>query len=109
MIDILAEPELFRGYNPKVEVLNQAIELVHDLEPIEVAEAKAATYKYQHGDRCDMWAGQSVEFRKGACILYLHSYCRWTDSHLPGMACRLLWNESLTRLLPIAHVGRATL
>lgn len=50
------EPELFRGYNPK-KVFNQEVELIHDLEPIEVAEAEAAKFKYPHGDHCDIWAG----------------------------------------------------
>jgi fatty acid synthase subunit alpha len=66
------EPELFRGYNPNKKIFNQEVELIHDLEAIEVAEAEAAKFKYQHGDKCDIWAGESgqwfVKFKKGACI-----------------------------------------
>jgi fatty acid synthase subunit alpha len=43
------------------------------MEPIEVDEAEAAKYKHQHGEKCDIWAGESgqrfVKFKKGACIL----------------------------------------
>ena len=56
------EPELFRGGN-------QAVELIHDLEPI---EPQAARLKYQLGDHCDIWAvdsGQWLVTFKGACIL----------------------------------------
>jgi hypothetical protein len=34
------EPELFRGYNLNKKVFNQEVELIHNLEPIEVAEAE---------------------------------------------------------------------
>jgi hypothetical protein len=36
VFNLLAEPEQFHGYGPK-KVLNQEIELIHDLEPVEVA------------------------------------------------------------------------
>ncbi|KII85134.1 hypothetical protein PLICRDRAFT_45274 [Plicaturopsis crispa FD-325 SS-3] len=69
----LIEPELFRGYNPNKKVFNQEIELIHDLEPIEVAEAEAEKFKYEHGDKCDIWAGEGgqwfVKFKKGASIM----------------------------------------
>ena len=69
---VCPEPELFRGYNPEKKIFNQEVELIHDLEPIEVAEAEAEKFKYQHGDKCDIWAGESgqwfVKFKKGACI-----------------------------------------
>jgi hypothetical protein len=42
------------------------------LEPVEVDEAEAAKYKHQHGDKCDIWAGEGgqwfIKFKKGACI-----------------------------------------
>jgi fatty acid synthase subunit beta len=66
------EPELFRGYNPNKKVFNQEVELSHDLEPIEVAGAEAKKFKYEHGDKCDVWVGEDgqwfVKFKKGARI-----------------------------------------
>jgi fatty acid synthase subunit alpha len=67
-----AEPELFHGYNPNKKVFNQEIELIRDLEPIEVAKAEAEKFKYEHGDKCDVWTGEGgqwfVKFKKGARI-----------------------------------------
>lgn len=69
----LTEPELFRGYNPNKKVFNQEVELIHDLEAIEVAEAEAEKFKYEHGHKCDIWAGEGgqwfVKFKKGARVL----------------------------------------
>ena len=68
-----AEPELFKGYDPKKKIFNQEIELNHDLEPLEVSAVEAAKYKLLHGDKCDAWALDSgewmVKFRKGARVL----------------------------------------
>ena len=68
----MTEPELFRGYDPKKKVFNQEIELIHDLEPVEVAESEAQKFKLQHGDKCDIWAGEGgqwfAKLKKGACI-----------------------------------------
>ncbi|GLB40343.1 putative protein with domain of unknown function (DUF1729) [Lyophyllum shimeji] len=68
----LIEPELFRGYDPNKKVFNQEIELTHDLEPIEVAESEAQKFKLQHGEKCDIWAGESgqwfAKLKKGACV-----------------------------------------
>jgi len=68
----VTEPELFRGYDPKKKVFNQEIELIHDLEPVEVAESEAQKFKLQHGDKCDIWAGEGgqwfAKLKKGACI-----------------------------------------
>ncbi|KAG5638483.1 hypothetical protein H0H81_012415 [Sphagnurus paluster] len=68
----LIEPELFRGYDPNKKVFNQEIELIHDLEPIEVAESEAQKFKLQHGEKCDIWAGESgqwfAKLKKGACV-----------------------------------------
>lgn len=68
----MTEPELFRGYDPKKKVFHQEIELIHDLEPFEAAEAEAHKYKHEHGDKCDIWAGEGdqwfVKFKKGARI-----------------------------------------
>ena len=67
-----AEPELFRGYDPKKKVFNQEIELAHDLEPIEVAESEAQKFKLQHGDKCDIWLGEGgqwfVKFKRRARV-----------------------------------------
>ncbi|KAF8638240.1 hypothetical protein AX17_002262 [Amanita inopinata Kibby_2008] len=68
----LIEPELFRGYDPKKKVFNQEVELIHDLEPIEVAQPEAEKFKLQHGEKCDIWAGEGgqwfAKLKKGACI-----------------------------------------
>ncbi|KAF9485144.1 fatty acid synthetase alpha subunit [Pholiota conissans] len=68
----LIEPELFRGYDPNKKVFNQEVELIHDLEPIEVSESEAQKFKLQHGDKCDVWAGEGgqwfAKFKKGACV-----------------------------------------
>ncbi|KAK0450204.1 fatty acid synthase [Armillaria borealis] len=68
----LIEPELFRGYDPKKKVFNQEVELIHDLEALEVTEAEAMKFKLQHGDKCDIWAGESGQWffklKKGACV-----------------------------------------
>jgi hypothetical protein len=69
---LLSEPENFRGYDPKKKVFNQEVELTHDLEAIEVGQAEAEKFKYEHGDRCDIWAVSEeqwfVKFKKGARI-----------------------------------------
>ncbi|KAH7884386.1 hypothetical protein F5I97DRAFT_1968464 [Phlebopus sp. FC_14] len=68
----LIEPELFRGYDPKKKVFNQEIELIHDLEPIEVAQSEAEKFKYEHGEKCDIWNAEGdqwfVKFKKGARV-----------------------------------------
>ena len=72
LADLSAEPELFRGYDPKRKVFNQEIELTHDLEALEVSEDEATKFKNEHGDKCDAWAGEGgqwfVKFKKGARI-----------------------------------------
>ncbi|KAJ7227399.1 fatty acid synthase [Mycena pura] len=74
----LIEPELFRGYDPKQKVFNQEIELLHDLEPIEVSESEANKFKLQHGDKCDIWAGEGGQWyfklKKGALVLVPKSF-----------------------------------
>ncbi|KAI0749711.1 fatty acid synthase [Daedaleopsis nitida] len=68
----LIEPDLFRGYDPKKKVFNQEIELLHDLEPFEASQVDADKFKYEHGDKCDVWAGEGgqwfVKFKKGARV-----------------------------------------
>jgi fatty acid synthase subunit beta len=63
---------LFRGYNPNKKVVIQEVELIHDLEPIEVAEAEAEKFEYEHDDKCGFWAGEAgqwfVKFKKGARV-----------------------------------------
>ncbi|KAJ7917113.1 hypothetical protein B0H13DRAFT_2444648 [Mycena leptocephala] len=72
------EPELFRGYNPKKKAFNQEIKLIHDLEPIEVAESEAHKFKLQHGNKCDIWAGEGGQWffkpKKGALVLVPKSF-----------------------------------
>ncbi|KAA1467738.1 fatty acid synthase [Dentipellis sp. KUC8613] len=69
----LIEPELFRGYDPKHKIFHQEVELTHDLEPLEVSDAEAEKFKLEHGDKCDIWAGEGgqwlVKFKKGARVL----------------------------------------
>ena len=66
------EPELFRGYDPTKKVFNQEVELTHGLEAIKVSNSEAQRFKLQHGDKCDVWAGESgqwfAKFKKGACV-----------------------------------------
>lgn len=66
------EPELLDGYDPKKKTFNQEIELIHDLEPLEVAEEEAQRFKHEHGDKCDTWAGEGdqwfVKLKKGARV-----------------------------------------
>ncbi|KAG2133976.1 hypothetical protein BD769DRAFT_1716175 [Suillus cothurnatus] len=66
------EPELFCRYDPKKKVFNQEIELIHDLEPVEVAQSEAEKFKYEYGDKCNIWTGEGdqwfVKFKKGARI-----------------------------------------
>ncbi|KAI0649410.1 fatty acid synthase [Trametes meyenii] len=74
----LIEPELFRGYDPKKKIFNQEIEILHDFEPFEAAEADAEKFKHEHGDKCDIWAGEGgqwfVKFKKGARIFVPKSF-----------------------------------
>jgi fatty acid synthase subunit alpha, fungi type len=48
------------------------VELIHDLEPIKVSDSEAQKFKMQHGDKCDIWAGEGgqwfANFKKGACV-----------------------------------------
>jgi len=70
-----AEPELFRGYDPNKKIFSQEIELTHDLEPFEVTEAEAQKFKLQHGDKCDIWAGEGGQwFAKPKAGSYIHVY-----------------------------------
>ncbi|KAK7463431.1 fatty acid synthase alpha subunit Lsd1 [Stygiomarasmius scandens] len=74
----LIEPELFSGYDPNKKTFQQEIELTHDLEPIEVTESEAHKYKLQHGDKCDIWAGEGDQWffklKKGACVFVPKSF-----------------------------------
>jgi len=71
----IAEPELFRGYDPNKKIFSQEIELTHDLEPFEVTEAEAQKFKLQHGDKCDIWAGEGGQwFAKPKAGSYIHVY-----------------------------------
>ncbi|KAF7310893.1 Fatty acid synthase [Mycena chlorophos] len=74
----LIEPELFRDYDPHKKVVNQEIELLHDLEPVEVSESEAAKFKNHHGDKCDIWAGEGDQWffklKKGALVFVPKSF-----------------------------------
>ncbi|KAF7965824.1 hypothetical protein HWV62_41719, partial [Athelia sp. TMB] len=74
----LIEPELFRGYNPEKKVYYQEVELIHDLEAIEVDAAEAEKFKYEHGDKCDIWAGEGgqwfVKFKKGVRVIVTKAF-----------------------------------
>ena len=62
---------MFHGYSPN-RVFNQEVELIHNLKPIEVSDSKVQKFKLQHGDKCDIWAGEDgqwfAKFKKGACV-----------------------------------------
>jgi len=65
-------------YNPKKKVFNQEIKPIHELEPIEVAEVEAEDFKYEHDNRCHIWAGEGgqwfVKFKKGARVFQVQPY-----------------------------------
>ncbi|KAJ3916064.1 fatty acid synthase [Lentinula edodes] len=85
----LIEPELFRGYDPNKKIFNQEVELIHDLEPIEVTADEASKFKLQHGDKCDIWAGEGGQWffklKKGACVFVpkSFSFSRKVASQIP--------------------------
>ncbi|KZT29627.1 fatty acid synthase [Neolentinus lepideus HHB14362 ss-1] len=85
----LIEPELFRGYDPKKKVFHQEIELLHDLEPFEVSAVEAERFKYEHGDKCDVWAAEGdqwlVKLKKGTRVLVPKalSFSRTVAGQLP--------------------------
>ncbi|KAI9439787.1 fatty acid synthase [Lactarius indigo] len=84
------EPELFRGYDPKHKVFNSEVELIHDLEPLEVTDTDAEKFKKEHGDKCDIWAGEGgqwfVKLKKGARVYIPKaiSYNRLVAGQLPN-------------------------
>ncbi|KAI0264369.1 fatty acid synthase [Gloeopeniophorella convolvens] len=84
------EPELFRGYDPKHKIFNSEVELIHDLEPLEVADTDAEKFKKEHGEKCDIWAGEGgqwfVKLKKGARIYIPKaiSYNRLVAGQLPN-------------------------
>ncbi|KAJ7846779.1 hypothetical protein B0H13DRAFT_2362832 [Mycena leptocephala] len=106
------EPELFRGYNPKKKAFNQEIELIHDLEPIEVAESEAHKFKLQHGNKCDIWAGEGGQWffklKKGALVFSL-------DKSLPdGMLADIktgsyMYKAKLASEIPMDTANVATI
>jgi fatty acid synthase subunit alpha len=55
---LLVEPENFRGHDPK-KLFNQEVELTHDLEAIEVYRTEEEKFKYEHGNKCDIWVAGS--------------------------------------------------
>lgn len=85
----VTEPELFRGYDPNKKIFNQEVELIHDLEPIEVTADEASKFKLQHGDKCDIWAGEGGQWffklKKGACVFVpkSFSFSRKVASQIP--------------------------
>ncbi|KAG2076495.1 hypothetical protein BDR04DRAFT_694370 [Suillus decipiens] len=108
----LIEPELFRGYDPKKKVFNQEIELIHDLEAIEVAQSEAEKFKYEHGDKCDIWTGEGdqwfVKFKKGARVFVpkAFKFSRLVAGQIPTG-----WDAGRYGIPPdiIAQTDRATL
>lgn len=108
----LTEPELFRGYDPKKKVFNQEIELIHDLEAIEVAQSEAEKFKYEHGDKCDIWTGEGdqwfVKFKKGARVFVpkAFKFSRLVAGQIPTG-----WDAGRYGIPPdiIAQTDRATL
>lgn len=72
------EPELFNGYDPLKKTFYQEVQLNHDLEPLEVAEAEAHKFKLQHEDKVDIWSTPTgewyVKLKKGARIIVPKSF-----------------------------------
>jgi fatty acid synthase subunit alpha, fungi type len=56
------------------------VELVHDLEPIEVADSEAQKFKMQHGDKCDVWAGEGGQWLQNSRKVHAFSYRRRSNS-----------------------------
>ncbi|KAF8843701.1 hypothetical protein BDN67DRAFT_963867 [Paxillus ammoniavirescens] len=108
----LIEPELFRGYDPKKKVFNQEVELIHDLEPIEVAQSEAEKFKYEHGDKCDIWTATGdqwfVKFKKGARVLVPKAF---RFSRLVAGQIPTGWDAGRYGIPPdiVAQTDRATL
>jgi len=54
------------------------MELTDDLEAIEVCRAEAKKFKYEHGNKCDIWAATDkqwfVKFKKGARVFVLKAF-----------------------------------
>lgn len=81
---------MFRGYDPKHKVFNSEVELIHDLEPLEVTDSDAEKFKKEHGDKCDIWAGEGgewfVKLKKGARVYIPKaiSYNRLVAGQLPN-------------------------
>lgn len=47
--------------------------MIHDLEAFEASQTEAEKFKYEHGDSCDIWAGEGgqwfVKLKKGARVM----------------------------------------
>ncbi|KAI5122922.1 hypothetical protein M0805_007600 [Coniferiporia weirii] len=74
----LIEPELLGGYDPLNKTFNQEVQLIHDLEPLEVAAEEAQRFKHEHKDKCDIWAADGgewfVKLKKGARVFIPKSF-----------------------------------
>ncbi|CAR31007.1 ZYRO0E07766p [Zygosaccharomyces rouxii] len=69
----LIEPELFRGYNPEKKQMIQEVVVEEDLEPFETSKETAEQFKYEHGDKVDIFeipeSGEyTVKILKGATL-----------------------------------------
>ena len=78
---------------------NQRVELICSLEPIEVAKSEAEKFKYEHAEKCDIWAGEgdqwSVKFKKGLRVFVPKAF--WFGSCLvagqvPRLSCGKVWH-----------------
>ena len=111
---------MFHGYDLKHKIFNSDIELIHDLEPLEVTDANAKKFKKEHGDKCNIWAGEGSQLfvkLKGARVYIPKaiSYDHLVAGQLPNgwdatqyssiMACSMIPCISVSRAWYSAPAG----
>ena len=86
--------------------------MLHDLEPFELAQAEADKFKLEHGDKCDIWAGEGgqwfVKLKKSARVLIPKSF---KFNRLVGGQIPTGWDAGRYGIPPdiISQVDRVTL
>ncbi|KAJ9477291.1 Fatty acid synthase subunit beta [Pseudozyma hubeiensis] len=83
----LVEPELMHGFDPERKVLQQEVELTHDLGPLEVSAAEAERFRLAHGDHAVVWQEKATDswylkLKKGASVFVPKA--RRFDRHVAG-------------------------
>lgn len=69
----LVEPELMHGFDPERKVIQQEIELTHDLGPLEISAGEAERFRLAHGDKAIVWQDEETKswylrLKKGASV-----------------------------------------